>query len=78
MMVSWDSELKGDGFQESWSFLRKEVLEVQEQSVPLCCKMSWWKKTIMDEQETFSEVPGESLLAVEEGTGNLGQIQRSH
>jgi len=33
--VPWDSVLEGKGIQEGWMLLRKEVLEVQEQAVPL-------------------------------------------
>jgi len=80
VMVSWDSELKGEGVQESWPLLKKEVLEMQEQSshTPVLYDELAGKKTVMDEQGTFSEAPGEkeSLPAVEEGTGNLGQVQR--
>jgi len=34
--------LEGNGVQKGWTLLKKEVLKVQEQAVPLSCKMSWW------------------------------------
>lgn len=38
--VPWDSVMKGRGFQEGWSLLKKEVLKAPEQAVPLCHIMS--------------------------------------
>ena len=38
--VLWKSVLKGKRAQEGWMLLKKEVLEVQEQAVPLCHKIS--------------------------------------
>lgn len=38
--IPWESVLKCKGVQEGWLFLKKEVLNAQEQAVPLCQKMS--------------------------------------
>ena len=37
--VPWDSVLKGNGVQEGWLLLKKEVLKAQEQVIFLCHKM---------------------------------------
>ena len=39
--VPWDLVLKGKGVQEGWTLLKKEVLKLQKQAIPLCLKMSW-------------------------------------
>ena len=38
--VPWGSVLEGKGVQDVWLLFKKEVLKVQEQAVPLICKMS--------------------------------------
>lgn len=38
--IPWESDQKGKGDQEGWTFLKKKVLKVQEQAVPMCHKMS--------------------------------------
>jgi len=38
--VPWERVLKGRGFQEDWTFFKKETLKLQEQVVPMCQKMS--------------------------------------
>ena len=38
--VPWEAVLKGQGVWEGWTFLRKEILKVQEQAVPMHQKMS--------------------------------------
>jgi len=76
--VTWDSVLKSKGVQESWSLLKKEVLEVEEQSVSLCCKMSQrGRRPVWINRE--HETPGEkeNLSPVEEGSDNSGRVQRS-
>ena len=39
--IPWDSVQKGKDVEEGWTFLKNEVLQAQEQAVPLCCKMCW-------------------------------------
>ncbi|KAK4823326.1 hypothetical protein QYF61_000928 [Mycteria americana] len=34
--VPWDTVLKGKGVQEGWAFFKKEILKVQEQTIPMC------------------------------------------
>jgi len=36
--VPWERALKGKGVQEGCTFFKKQVLKVQEQAVPMCCK----------------------------------------
>jgi len=38
--VPWERVLKGKGFQEDWTFFKKETLKVRELVVPMCQKMS--------------------------------------
>ncbi|KAJ7419191.1 adaptin ear-binding coat-associated protein 1 [Willisornis vidua] len=38
--VPWEIALKNKGFQEGWTYFKKEILKVQEQTVPMCQKMS--------------------------------------
>ncbi|GAB0187132.1 mitochondrial enolase superfamily member 1 [Grus japonensis] len=38
--VPWEAVLKGKGVQEGYAFLKKEILKVQEQTVPMCQKTS--------------------------------------
>jgi len=38
--VPWDKVLKGKGVQAGWTFFREEVLQAQEQAVPMCRKTS--------------------------------------
>lgn len=42
--VPWGTVLRGKGIQQGWTFFRKDVLEAQELTVPMCCKMNWWGK----------------------------------
>jgi len=42
--VPWERVLKGKGVQAGWTFFKEEVLKVQEQAVPMCCKMNPWGK----------------------------------
>jgi len=34
--VPWEDVLKGKGAQEGWTFFKKQILKVQEQTVPMC------------------------------------------
>ena len=52
-MAPWESILKGKGLM----LLTKEVLQVQEQEVPICHKAAG-KKTIVAEYRTFAEASG--------------------
>jgi len=36
--VPWERVLKGKGVQEGWTFFKKDVLQAQEQTIPMCCK----------------------------------------
>ena len=36
--VPWERVLKGKGVQAGWTFFREEVLQAQEQAVPMCRK----------------------------------------
>jgi len=36
--VSWERVLKCKGVQEGWTFFKEEVLQAQEQAVPMCRK----------------------------------------
>ncbi|KAK4819007.1 hypothetical protein QYF61_024123 [Mycteria americana] len=38
--VPWEAVLKGKGFQEGWTFFKKEILKAQEQAIPMCRKTS--------------------------------------
>ena len=38
--VPWERVLKVKGVQAGWTFFKEEVLKVQEQAVPMCCKMN--------------------------------------
>ena len=40
MVESCELGLKGKGVQAGWTFLKKKIIEAQEQTVLLCCKMS--------------------------------------
>ena len=77
--VPWDSVLKGKVVQEGWSLLKKKVLKVQEQAIPLCCKMShqgrrltWMNKDFFPRLQKKKNVP-----PVEEGTCHSRGVQRS-
>ena len=56
-MAPWESILKGKGLM----LLTKEVLQVQEQEVPICHKAAG-KKTIVAEYRTFAEASGVYFL----------------
>ena len=34
--VPWEAVLKGKEVQEGWTFLKNQILKVQEQAVPIC------------------------------------------
>ena len=38
--VPWEAALKGKGVQEGWTVFKKEILEAQQQAVPMCRKTS--------------------------------------
>ena len=38
--VPWEAVLKGKGVQEGWTFSKKEILQAQEQAIPMCRKTS--------------------------------------
>lgn len=44
--VPWKAVLKGKEIQEGWAFFKKEVLNVQEQGLPMCQKTSWWGRRL--------------------------------
>lgn len=37
--IPWEAVLRGQGAQEGWTFLRKEVLQAEEQPIPMCHKL---------------------------------------
>lgn len=39
--VPWETALENKGVQEGWTYFKKEVLNAQEQAVPVCRKASW-------------------------------------
>jgi len=40
--VPWGSVLKSKEVQGGWTFLKEEILKMQEQIDSICCKMSQW------------------------------------
>ena len=48
-----ESVLKGKGVQEGWMLLKKEVLKVQEQAVPLCCMVSRQGRPVWRNRKPF-------------------------
>jgi len=40
--VPWENVLKGKVVQEGWTFFKEEVLNTQEQTVPMSRKMNRW------------------------------------
>ena len=38
--VPWEAVLKGRGVREGWALCKREILMMQERSVPMCPKMS--------------------------------------
>lgn len=36
--IPWEAVLRGQGAQEDWTLLRKEVLQAEEQPIPMCHK----------------------------------------
>lgn len=72
--IPWDSILKSKGIWEGWMLLKKEVLKMQEQTVPLCCKMNLPGRILAwMNRECFLRLQEKK----EERTGNLGGEQRS-
>ncbi|RMC21672.1 hypothetical protein DUI87_02540 [Hirundo rustica rustica] len=54
--VPWEAALKNKGVQESWACFKTEILRAQEQTVPVCRKMSrrgkrpaWMGKEVLEE-----------------------------
>ncbi|KAK4821701.1 hypothetical protein QYF61_027773 [Mycteria americana] len=41
----WEAVLKGKGVQEGWTFFKKEILQAQEQAIPMCRKMTRWGRS---------------------------------
>lgn len=37
--IPWEAVLRGQGAQEGWTFLRKEVIQVEKEPIPMCCKL---------------------------------------
>ena len=44
--VPGEAVLKGRGVQEGWTSFRNEILNGQEQAVPICRKASWWRRRV--------------------------------
>ncbi|RMB88011.1 hypothetical protein DUI87_35598 [Hirundo rustica rustica] len=54
--IPWEAALKNKGVQESWACLKTEILRAQEQTVPVCRKVSrrgkppaWMSKEVLEE-----------------------------
>ena len=50
---TWGSVLESKGVQDGWLPFKKEVLKVQEQAVPLSCKMSQHRRPVWMNRELF-------------------------
>jgi len=69
--VPWDSVLKGEGLQEGWVLLKREILETEMQAISLCHKISQKGRPVWMKREfLLRHQKKKSLPPVEEGMGN--------